>query len=227
MVECRWAEETIVLSPLKTAYLVSTRTLCVADVHLGKAAAFRVAGVPVPESTTDADLERLSQAIAQFDVRRLVILGDLIHAKAGRTEQPMQAFCDWRRRHERLDVLLIRGNHDARAGDPPTEWCVRVADEPHAERDDRTIAFAHYPEAAAKCEDRRVLCGHVHPAVRLHGGVRSMRAACFWFGSRVGILPAFGSFTGTAVVTPRAGDDVFVVGEGEVVRVGTRAATPG
>ena len=30
-----------------------------------------------------------------------------------------------------VDVVLVRGNHDERAGDPPPAWGVRVVAEPH------------------------------------------------------------------------------------------------
>lgn len=43
-----------------------------------------------------------------------------------------------------------------------------------------------------------------------------MRLPCFHFGSRCGILPAFGSFTGTATPALEPGDRVFVVSDGEV-----------
>ena len=64
------------------------------------------------------------------------------------------------------------------------------------------------------------LAGHVHPAVRLRGEGESLRLPCFWFGARYGVLPAFGAFTGTAEVRPREGDQVFVIAEDEVLRVG-------
>src|SRR5687768_1975535 len=51
-------------------------TLFVADVHLGKAAAFRAGGVPVPRGATGADLQRLSALVASTGARRLVVLGD-------------------------------------------------------------------------------------------------------------------------------------------------------
>ena len=64
------------------------------------------------------------------------------------------------------------------------------------------------------------LAGHIHPAVWLTGcGDPGLRLPCFWFARRHGILPAFGAFTGSAVVKPRAGDQVFVIAEDEVVKV--------
>ncbi len=213
----QWAGERFTLSPLRLAYWARRRTLLVADLHLGKPAAFRHAGVPVPEECTSADLSRLSEALLQFPTDRLVMLGDLLHARTARAQQTIDTITRWRTGHAELDIVLVRGNHDAHAGDPPEEWGFRVADEPFAEPDDGVIAFAHYPEAAQHDRDRFVLAGHVHPAVRLTRGSRSLRTPCFWFSGRFGVLPAFGSFTGTAVVTPSVHDQVFIVGDDAVV----------
>ncbi len=50
-------------------------------------------------------------------------------------------------------------------------------------------------------------------------GRQRLKLPGFWFGPRVGVLPAFGEFTGGAVVTPRPGDRVFVVAGDQVVPV--------
>jgi hypothetical protein len=46
-----------------------------------------------------------------------------------------------------------------------------------------------------------------------------MRAACFWFGQQVAVLPSFGSFTGAHRVRPSEGDRVFAVGPDCVAEV--------
>ncbi|MGB3619143.1 MAG: phosphoesterase, partial [Catalinimonas sp.] len=69
--------------------------------------------------------------------------------------------------------------------------------------------------------DGYALAGHLHPAVRLNGGGASLRLPCYWFGAQQGLLPAFGAFTGTATVRPRAGDGVFVIAEEQVMQVPT------
>lgn len=223
MVECRWADEDWVVLAERALWWPRRRTLCIADVHLGKAAAFRAAGVPVPESATAADLARLGALVRRFDAQRLVILGDLIHARSGRIETTMSACADWRARHAALDILLIRGNHDAAAGDPPAEWNIRIENEVYADPDDGVVAFAHFPEAAASADaSRRVLCGHIHPAIALHGPVQSLRAPCMWFATSVAVLPAFGSFTGMKVVRPAPGDRVCAIGDDQVVDVTPR-----
>jgi metallophosphoesterase superfamily enzyme len=66
------------------------------------------------------------------------------------------------------------------------------------------------------------LSGHIHPGVHLEGIARqSMTLPCFYFGKSVGLLPAFGLFTGLARIRPKAGDKVFVIAKGKVVEVGS------
>lgn len=216
MLDCRWANEDFQVLPERALWWPRVRTLLIADLHLGKPASFRASGVPVPEAATDADLARISALLHRFSASRLVILGDLLHARSGRQDETMHAFARFRAAHARADVLLIRGNHDARAGDPPAEWNLRVESEPYRENVYGGIALAHDPRAF---DGRPILCGHIHPAVALAGPIRSLRPACFWFGRNAAVLPAFGSFTGCRAVRPRPADRVFAVGEGEVVEV--------
>jgi len=172
-----------------------TATLFVADVHLGKAAAFRAGGIPVPQGSTRTDLARLSALIAATNAQRLVVLGDFLHAAAGRVDALDGAFRAWRQQHAALRLLLVRGNHDDRAGDPPPSWDVDVVAEPHPLS---PFVACHLP---TEPPTGYALCGHVHPGVRLSGaGERSARLSCFVIGPRRAILPAFGSFTGLAMV---------------------------
>jgi hypothetical protein len=56
--------------------------------------------------------------------------------------------------------------------------------------------------------------------VRLLGSGRQAETLpCFHFGPEIGVLPAFGGFTGSRRVRPRRGDRVFVVAGGEVLPV--------
>jgi hypothetical protein len=53
--------------------------------------------------------------------------------------------------------------------------------------------------------------------VALSGNGRALTLPCFYFGRDYALLPAFGEFTGTAVVRPRTGERVFVLAEGEII----------
>ena len=208
------AGEAVSLLPEKAIYWPGERTLFVADVHWGKAAAFRALSVPIPGGTTTADLERLSRALDRTGATRLVVLGDMLHARAGRQPETLAAIAAWRSARPDLSMLLVRGNHDESAGDPPVDWRIEVVDEPYPLG---PFALRHYPEPA---ESGYVLAGHVHPAAYLSGrGGQGLRLPCFLCGPQVAILPAFSSFAGAKVVKPTAADSLYVVADDEVIPI--------
>lgn len=215
------AGETVRLLPDRAIFRPAARSLYVADTHFGKAAAFRARGVPVPEGGTSRDLQRLNALLRETGAERLVVLGDLLHDRAGRTADVLDAIRRWRREHDRLDVMLVRGNHDRSAGDPPDDLRIRCVNEPHP---DHPFDLRHDPErdnAHALPGSACALAGHLHPAVRLGGsGKRALgRLPCFLISDRCVVLPAFGSFTGTHPVRPREGEAVVAIADGELIDV--------
>ncbi len=218
MIELGWRGASLTLFAERALWWRERRTLVIADPHWGKAAAFRAAGIPVPEGGTAADLARLSTLLARSAAQRLVILGDCIHARAGRDPAILALIAGWRARHAGLAIALISGNHDRHAGDPPDDWRFTVHRQPIV---DGPFAFAHEPLAhpGGYC-----LAGHVHPAVRLRDrGGATLRTACFHFARDIALLPAFGSFTGNADIRPTVGDRIFAIGPGAVIEI----AVPG
>ncbi len=209
------AGEQVVLLPERALFWPRRQLLIAADLHWGKAASFREAGLPVPEGSTAHDLERLDRALSRTGARELALLGDLLHARAGRTDALLAQIAAWRARWPDLAITLVRGNHDRRAGDPPAEWAFASVSEPLVAT---PFVLCHHPQESP---DGYVLAGHLHPAVWLRGaGRQRLRLSCFWFGARAGVLPAFGGFTGSATVGPAPGDRVFALADGAVVPVG-------
>jgi DNA ligase-associated metallophosphoesterase len=214
MIECGVAGERLVLLAERAAYWPAGATLFVADFHLGKAASFRAAGIPLPSGTTSENVERLGRAIDRTEARRVVFLGDFLHSAEGRAARTFERFAAWRETRRSVALTLVRGNHDRKAGDPPAEWNLDCMD---AGASLGPFVLNHEPGPS---RSGYALAGHIHPAVRLSGeGDETLRLPCFWFAKRHGVLPAFGAFTGSAVVRPRAGDQVFVIAEKEVLRV--------
>ena len=202
------------LLPERAAYWPSRNALLVADFHLGKAASFRNAGIPMPSGTTTDNVARLDRAIAKTDAGEVIFLGDFLHSAQGRAPATLARFGEWRAAREGVALTLVRGNHDAKAGDPPPEWGMRCVDPGEGAA---PFVFNHHPGPSRA---GYALAGHIHPAVRLSAaGEKSLRLPCFWFGARYGVLPAFGAFTGNADVLPRRGDQVFVIAEEEVLQV--------
>ena len=198
------AGERVELFAERALYWPRTRVLFVADVHLGKAAAFRAGGVPLPRGATAADLARLTRLIERTGAARVVILGDFFHARSGRVAALDAAFTAWRAQHAHLEMTLVRGNHDRHAGDPPAHWEIVCVADPHALP---PFLGVHHPVAP---RTGYALCGHVHPGVWINGlGAQSVRLPCFVVGRRRAILPAFGRFTGLARFEAED-DDVIV-----------------
>ena len=205
--------EGLVLSAERAVFWPRADTLLIADAHFGKAASFRASGVPVPRGTTADALTRVDTLLDRTSARRIVFLGDFLHAKEGRAPNTVRAIAEWRARHSDIEMTLVRGNHDRRAGDPPAEIRIECVDAPLQEG---PFALAHHPRAV---EGAYVLAGHIHPAVVMRGPARQReRLVCFWLGSGVGVLPAFGDFTGVAEVSPADGDRVFVIAGESVVQ---------
>ena len=210
--EIEWAGERLILLAGKALAWPRTASLIVADLHLGKAASFRMSGIPVPEATTATDLARLDEMLRANRSERLIVLGDFFHSALGRQPEMMDAVADWCRENAALEIVLVPGNHDAKSGEPPACWNIKPVPDgwSHA-----PFAFCHQPREIA---GSHVLAGHLHPAISLresHGS--GLRAPCFWFGKTCAVLPAFGSFTGTSVIRTVRGDRIFAIGEDEIV----------
>lgn len=196
----------LVLSCQRVVFDPVHRALFVADVHMGKAATFRSLGVPVPAGTTQDNLDRLSAAIAAFQPGSLYFLGDLLHAKAAHSPELLGKLHAWRAQHAEIEMILIRGNHDSKAGDPPENLNISIVAEPF-----RLGGFAlcHHPQNVPAAF---ALAGHEHPVVVLNGKGRSRaRLPCFYLKPNQLILPSFGEFTGGYEVIPKTGEVVFPV----------------
>lgn len=209
--------EPIELLPCAGLYWPARATLFVADVHLGKSAMFRQAGVPTPEAVTAADLDRLSEALCFTRAKNLVFLGDLFHGAAAAPSYIDLALREWRRRHSKLVCQLVLGNHDKIRLPRYEDWCIEPAQ--HA-LDLPPFVAMHEPPAEACADDAPsgyALCGHIHPAAWVGAGGDGLRLPCFVVGTSYCILPAFGGFTGAHMWARREGDQLFVLGGDEVL----------
>ena len=214
----------VVLLPGRAAFLPASATLLVADLHLGKAATFRKAGIPVPEGSSQADLARLARLVHETAARRLVIVGDLFHAQSGCTDQVFAEFAATRRQFTATEVLLVIGNHDRTLGKVPTTLGIDAC-LPHLA--DGPWHFVHEPSAplVGSAHAGFTISGHLHPTVSIRspGGER-IADRCFVAEATTLVLPAFGSFTGGHRVTPAPGLRLWIARDDGVVEVTRLAA---
>jgi uncharacterized protein len=206
----------------RAVWHAASRTLWVADVHLGKAATYRALGQPAPAGTTRGNLDRLTALIDSRRASRLVFLGDLFHARQSYNQSLLTAFLEWRSWHQGVEICLVRGNHDRRAGEPPAALRIETVDEPHFRG---AVEGRHHPLSPDEAKlggklDRTVLAGHFHPTIKLHGpGRDSLGFPCFAMQGRQIIMPAFGEFTGGRRVRIVEGDAACAITDAGLVYV--------
>ena len=193
----------LTLLPEGAVYLMDSATLVVADLHLGKSAAFRAKGLPVPEGDTARDLGRARTLVEKHGAARLVVAGDLFHAPSGITPE-LEAALDGFLDAIGIPVTLVLGNHDVKLRSIPARLeCVRELDLGNG------LRIVHDPADAVGGDFH--LCGHYHPVVKIPDGKRTwLRFPCFFNRGNHLVMPAFGTFTGGAVVHPEAEDRVFL-----------------
>ncbi|HEY8956218.1 ligase-associated DNA damage response endonuclease PdeM [Chitinophaga sp.] len=199
------------LLPQRAIFWEEEKALILSDLHLGKAAHFRKAGIAVPAGIVQEDLFRLQQLITRYLPERIIIVGDMFHS---RENNEVQYFRLWRQQFSRISFDLVKGNHDIMPDDVYGQLQINV----HPALTLRNIHFIHEP-----CEDANgfayTFSGHLHPAFVMQGaGRQRLRLPCFYFGRYCGILPAFGHFTGSATLDPDERDPVFVIAGKSIIR---------
>ena len=217
------ANADIVLLPGRAAFLPQTSTVVCSDIHLGKAATFRHAGMPIPEGSAQHDLKRLAGIVQTCNARRLLITGDLFHARSGCTEHVLDefsAFCKQIRQSHNTDVVLVLGNHERSLGKKfrPHEIGINRCEEEIIESPFR---FVH--EQAIEQTDFPsyfTIAGHLHPKITVRGSGRDrLTCRCFVATDRALILPAFGSFTGGTPLTNTDQMSIWLVRDDDIFHI--------
>lgn len=204
------ARERLVLHPHRAIYWERMKWLIVSDLHLGKAAHFRKAGVALPEGHDTATLRRLDSLLHFFTPERVLILGDLFHSSHNNNWELFTNWASYKHSH----LHLVKGNHDILADRRYTEAGLEVC---HDTLEEGPFIFSHEPVARPGCY---VIAGHIHPGVVLTGqGRQHLRLPCFAFGAQVGLLPAFGTNTGTFTLDPDADQRIYATTDRAVLDV--------
>jgi len=205
----------ILLLPQKAIYWQQEKALIAADVHMGKVGHFRKAGIAVPRDLEQDNLGVLSDLIYEYRPKKLILLGDFFHSDIN---ADWDWFVLWRSQFPRLEIVLVKGNHD-------------IIDEDHYSRlniliyNELLIApflMLHHPLISDCLQSAAgyVFCGHIHPGISLAGRARQhITLPCFAFGERQAILPSFGKFTGRVAIRNVKTDRIFAIANDKVLAI--------
>ena len=202
-------EQKLVLSPERCLYWEDQQTLILSDMHIGKAAHFRKAGIAIPQQIFQEDLLRLFQQVHFFSPKRIIVTGDLFHSEANLEHE---WFSKWRSALAGVQLILVKGNHEILHNNLYEKLGIEVVER---ELIAAPFRFAHDLNDDSD-EQFFLFSGHTHPGIKIAGKAKqSFVFPCFYFTEAYCILPAFSKFTGKHLVEMKKGEKVFaIVGEG-------------
>ncbi|MEM6964232.1 MAG: ligase-associated DNA damage response endonuclease PdeM [Bacteroidota bacterium] len=205
--------QTLHLHPLKAIFWEEKKILFLADLHLGKAAHFRKGGLAAPAGLAAENFLNLENLLAFFNPVKVLFLGDLFHSQLNSVWEKFARFIE---SYGDISFELVKGNHDILPAAIYEKSVMKIHEPP------LTITpfiFSHYPLAQVQ-DGLYNFYGHIHPGVLLEGlGKQELKLPCFYFQKDQAVLPAFGAFTGLAIVSPKSGEQVFVIAENEVIQM--------
>lgn len=197
----------------KAVWIPSFKTILIADLHFGKAAHFRKSGIPVPEPIHQEDLINLKTIIHSYHPKDIYFLGDLFHSDWNGQWEILNSFL---KNFNETKFHLVLGNHDILGAKQYQDSAFVIHESPI---ELENLILSHEPLSEVPL-DRINICGHLHPGIRLVGKARqSIRLSCFYYKPNQLILPAFGNFTGLALVKPNPNDQVFGITTEKVIKI--------
>ncbi|WP_282630991.1 ligase-associated DNA damage response endonuclease PdeM [Empedobacter sedimenti] len=181
-------QQNLVLTNQRALFWQEAETLVLSDLHLGKTAYFRKNGIALPTEIIDNDLKRLSDLIFHFQPKKMIVVGDFVHA--GKNSE-FKLFAKWKSQFSNLKIILIKGNHDRISKEKLIDMGVTEVYEIYEEEN---FIFSH---EKVESQEKFVISGHLHPGIRMKTPVvRFVKFPCYIVTDFQLILPAFSSFTG-------------------------------
>ncbi|MCX2574256.1 ligase-associated DNA damage response endonuclease PdeM [Pedobacter sandarakinus] len=205
--------EELILDKERALYLPQHGLLAISDLHLGKTAHFRSAGVQVPATLAQNDLQRLSLLISKYKPSTLLINGDMFHHGLN---TDIDEFAIWRKQYQQLELLLVKGNHDRLARADYASMGISIHEPSFCLG---PFCFIH---DAPQCTEEELypISGHIHPGVTIVGKAKQrLKFPCFFFGKAYAVLPAFSTFTGLYNIYPKSNEQIYAITPNHVVAV--------
>jgi len=176
----------ISLHPSGALWLPETKTVLLADLHLGFAWAQRRRGELWP-LTDGGAAQRLERLCEELQPNRIVLAGDVVHAPNPAPEEAALIDSTLNRLATRADLICLAGNHD-RGRNFPIEWRADGIRVIHGD----VLPSAPEPNILT-------VVGHFHPVMKLRDASQIVRRhRAFLHGAGLLVLPAFSPFASGA-----------------------------
>lgn len=203
------------LLPERAVYWKKMSAIIVSDLHFGKAAHFRKAGIAISDEVFINDMINLDKIIHQFNANKLLVVGDMFHSDIN---SEVSFFSLWQKHIKPIEVILVKGNHDIMNDEVYNKLSFQIYNNQY---ENENFVFIHEPPASNFLDENKFyFFGHLHPKVTLKGnGQQQLTLPCFYFTVNTCTLPAFSKFTGGSSVKPRNSDSIYVIAGNEVLKL--------
>lgn len=182
----------------RAIYWPRRKILVAADLHWGKTQYMRQHGVAISDKVFEADLNRLSHLLEDYDTSTFLVLGDLIHHEKSLSKGVVDKVA-WFRHEYPCELVLVKGNHD-RFSHFPESWGI-------VEESDFYIDHFYFVHEHKKRIKDFQFSGHVHPMLKLKADFDILRLPSFILSEKYCLLPAFSYLTGGQDIKLQKGEE--------------------
>ena len=175
----------IIFGPEAIIYLPEFETLVVSDLHFEKGSFFASFFSPLPLYDTVETIDCLEKAIAKYQPKRIIALGDSFHDfNAGErlsedTVKRLNNMCN-----KSDEWIWILGNHDKFF---PENICGQKA---------QMVKLGNLHFSHELINQVPLVIGHFHPKMRVSTSHQRVTGKCFIYDNGLLIMPSFGTYTG-------------------------------
>ncbi len=178
----------------RTLFINGSRTLAIADLHIGYEGALQEDGVAFPKFQLELIKKRLSKALKKRKPSEIIIVGDLKHELSRNMPQEWDEVLDFLHFLQGFEckIVVVKGNHDIFLGSMLSSRA-SLRNVSFVERYDvGKFAFVHGHNNEEISEGKMLIMGHEHPSIMLRDEVgATVKLHCFIVGKGVVVLPAF------------------------------------
>jgi hypothetical protein len=145
-----------------------TRTIVIADLHIGWEMSLSQKGIHVPTQTPKL-LKKLKNLLLTYKPERLIILGDVKHTVATAEISEWQDIPDFFQeiKKQTQEILIIRGNHDGNL-EPLLPENIKLLPATGTTLGDIGFFHGHKWPSPTLLRCKTLVMGHIHPTIAFH-----------------------------------------------------------
>ena len=170
-------------------FIKQTRTLLIADLHIGKSTSININGGIIPEYDNLETLNNLDKVIDKYRPTKVISLGDNFHDNFSIMNISSSNLKKINKITKKADFLWINGNHDDNMIGKEKVGGLFL-------KTFHDTQFMYTHKKSNKDLSKYEFSGHYHPKVSLKVNNSKFYYKCFILSRKFCILPSFGYYTG-------------------------------